>query len=346
MEELRRRIGLRSYGQKDPLVEYKGEAYQFFEELMNNVRLQICTGLFRSASNLDVVREHARDPQPQRPPQGPETAARRRWRPPAARRRCGATAGRGRPPAEPEIQLPKVTIRRDTPKVGRNDPCPCGSGKKYKHCHGRVRRRGSRSVMIRIIGFDADDTLWHNENIFERAHEGYLHLLARHHPAAEVNHGAVCDRDAEPAALRLWHRGLHPEQRRGGHRAERGARSARRDIREIIATGREMLAHPVELLAGVADVVPALAISPAALHHQGRPAPPGAQGRRVGPGRPFSRGGNSRQRTASAYERVLRPRRGAGGIRHGRQLAEIRHPARAPARQGGGACALPHHVAA
>jgi preprotein translocase subunit SecA len=39
--------------------------------------------------------------------------------------------------AEPEIQLPKVTIRRDTPKVGRNDPCPCGSGKKYKNCHGK-----------------------------------------------------------------------------------------------------------------------------------------------------------------------------------------------------------------
>src|SRR5688572_3415093 len=53
MEELRRSIGLRSYGQKDPLVEYKSEAYKYFEELMNNVRLQICTGLFRSASNLE-----------------------------------------------------------------------------------------------------------------------------------------------------------------------------------------------------------------------------------------------------------------------------------------------------
>ena len=52
MEELRRAIGLRSYGQKDPLVEYKGEAFKYFEELMDNVRLQICTGLFRSASNI------------------------------------------------------------------------------------------------------------------------------------------------------------------------------------------------------------------------------------------------------------------------------------------------------
>ncbi|HRP05272.1 MAG TPA: preprotein translocase subunit SecA, partial [Opitutaceae bacterium] len=54
MEELRRSIGLRSYGQKDPLVEYKSEAYKYFEELMQNVRLQICTGLFRSASNLNA----------------------------------------------------------------------------------------------------------------------------------------------------------------------------------------------------------------------------------------------------------------------------------------------------
>ena len=122
MEELRRYIGLRQYGQKDPLVEYKSEAYGFFEELMGNVRLQICTGLFRSASNLSsfenmlsILAKGARL-------QGPETPAPA----PAA----------GAQPEEPEIQLPKVTIRRDTPKVGRNDPCPCGSGKKYKHCHG------------------------------------------------------------------------------------------------------------------------------------------------------------------------------------------------------------------
>jgi preprotein translocase subunit SecA len=38
---------------------------------------------------------------------------------------------------ETEIQLPRITVRRDTPKVGRNEPCPCGSGKKYKHCHGK-----------------------------------------------------------------------------------------------------------------------------------------------------------------------------------------------------------------
>jgi preprotein translocase subunit SecA len=49
---------------------------------------------------------------------------------------AAAPAGEPAAPAEQEIKLPAVTIRRETPKVGRNDPCPCGSGKKFKNCHG------------------------------------------------------------------------------------------------------------------------------------------------------------------------------------------------------------------
>jgi preprotein translocase subunit SecA len=137
MEELRRSIGLRSYGQKDPLVEYKGEAYKYFEELMNNVRLQICTGLFRSASNLESFENmlsllsrtaHAVGPGDLPAPgaAGPQVTT------------TVTSSGPGAPasPPDQEIVLPKVTIRRETPKVGRNDPCPCGSGKKFKNCHG------------------------------------------------------------------------------------------------------------------------------------------------------------------------------------------------------------------
>jgi preprotein translocase subunit SecA len=138
MEELRRSIGLRSYGQKDPLVEYKGEAYNFFQELMANVRLQICTGLFRSASNLssfeNMLSILAKNAKTQGPEDGPAPAgAMARLQPPPTQPSAGAAAPI---PVEPEVQLPKVVIRRETPKVGRNDPCPCGSGKKYKHCHG------------------------------------------------------------------------------------------------------------------------------------------------------------------------------------------------------------------
>ncbi|MGD1029706.1 MAG: preprotein translocase subunit SecA [Opitutaceae bacterium] len=137
MEELRKAIGLRSYGQKDPLVEYKSEAYTYFEQLMNNVRLQICTGLFRSASNLEsfenmlaILARSART-------MGPENAPPAEVEPPPGAGGQGGPKPGANPPApESDIQLPKVTVRRDMPKVGRNDPCPCGSGKKYKHCHG------------------------------------------------------------------------------------------------------------------------------------------------------------------------------------------------------------------
>jgi preprotein translocase subunit SecA len=134
MEDLRKSIGLRSYGQKDPLVEYKSEAYRFFEELMNNVRLQICTGLFRSASNLESFENMLALLSRTAQAVGPTDA-------PAAPPQITTTVTSSGPvngaPPEPEIVLPTVTIRRETPKVGRNDPCPCGSGKKFKQCHGK-----------------------------------------------------------------------------------------------------------------------------------------------------------------------------------------------------------------
>jgi len=131
MEELRRSIGLRSYGQKDPLVEYKGEAYKYFEELMTNVRLQICTGIFRSATNLQAFENMLSILARSARTEGPENPA----PPAAAPAQIEPSAAESATPAE-EVSLPKVTIRREAPKVGRNDPCPCGSGKKYKHCHG------------------------------------------------------------------------------------------------------------------------------------------------------------------------------------------------------------------
>jgi len=131
MEELRRSIGLRSYGQKDPLSEYKGEAFRFFEELMNNVRLQICTSLFRSATNRDAFENLFAILSRSARMQGPAAT------PTALGAAAQSTAPAGETPAaEQEIKLPAVTIRRETPKVGRNDPCPCGSGKKFKNCHG------------------------------------------------------------------------------------------------------------------------------------------------------------------------------------------------------------------
>ncbi len=123
MESLRQSVGLRSYGQKDPLVEYKGEAYKYFEELMQNVRLQICTGLFRSASNVQVFENmlallaknaRAQSPAGTQPPMAAGPAAPRRALPtsPAA-------------PAAPQGEQPRVTAQvRTTITTSGNRPAP------------------------------------------------------------------------------------------------------------------------------------------------------------------------------------------------------------------------------
>jgi len=136
MEELRKSIGLRSYGQKDPLSEYKGEAYRFFEELMNNIRLQICTSLFRSATNRDAFENLFAILSRSARMQGPAAAPTALGAAVQTTQTGGGTAEAPAAAAEQEIKLPAVTIRRETPKVGRNDPCHCGSGKKFKNCHG------------------------------------------------------------------------------------------------------------------------------------------------------------------------------------------------------------------
>jgi len=112
--------------------------------------------------------------------------------------------------------------------------------------------------MITAIGFDADDTLWHNESIFEAAHERYRALLARWHDAAAVDRRLFA---AEMANLELYGYGIKAHALSCIETAIEltdGDISAA-EIREIIAGARAMLAHPVELLDGAAEVVPLLA---------------------------------------------------------------------------------------
>ncbi len=130
--------------------------------------------------------------------------------------------------------------------------------------------------MIRIIGFDADDTLWRNEDIFEHAHARYRALLAKYHPAAEVDRVLFA---TEMRNLGLYGYGVKGFTLSCVETAVElsGGRVTGQEIAEIIATGREMLAHPVELLADVAEVIPSLArdyrlllITKGDLHHQER----------------------------------------------------------------------------
>jgi preprotein translocase subunit SecA len=134
MDALREGVYLRSYAQKDPLVEYKTEAYDMFVELMANIKNEVLNNLFRSTSNLQafenflatlpqfLTREHA-----------PTAGALARQPQPVGAMAAGGGNGDGA--GEVTLDLP---IRRSLPKVGRNEPCPCGSGRKYKNCCGRI----------------------------------------------------------------------------------------------------------------------------------------------------------------------------------------------------------------
>ncbi len=133
MEELRRSVGLRGYGQKDPLSEYKNEAFRAFEEMMGSMRSDVCSGMFRSSTNLAVFENMLSTLNSVAKTTGPESSEGGGFD-----QFSGSGGGSPAPqqseaPEIPEIAVPVV---RDTPKVGRNDPCPCGSGKKYKKCCG------------------------------------------------------------------------------------------------------------------------------------------------------------------------------------------------------------------
>ena len=126
MDSLRHSIGLRAHGQRDPLLEYKAEAFKIFEELMINVKTEICHNIFRSASSMMAFEQFLRNAP--RKTTHENSSAFGEQAPPADASNVVSEAARAMEKAKPV---------RTGPKVGRNDPCPCGSGKKYKHCCGK-----------------------------------------------------------------------------------------------------------------------------------------------------------------------------------------------------------------
>jgi preprotein translocase subunit SecA len=136
LDHLKEGIGLRGYGQKDPLVEFKKEAFILFDELMNRIDTEAVRFLFlvRPAEQPAAASAQPAAPSAQKPsvPRGlsqfsPEEIERKQ-----RRQELQMQFQTGNTPAEP----PKPA--RAGAKVGRNDPCPCGSGKKYKKCHGQA----------------------------------------------------------------------------------------------------------------------------------------------------------------------------------------------------------------
>jgi preprotein translocase subunit SecA len=130
MDGLREAVYLRAFAQKDPLVEYKNEAFAMFGELMDNIKLEVLNNLFRSTTNLQAFETLLRS-LPQNLIQADIPGLSSRPEPVAA----APLVEKNEEPPVPKIELP---IRREVPKVGRNEPCPCGSGKKFKNCCGRT----------------------------------------------------------------------------------------------------------------------------------------------------------------------------------------------------------------
>ena len=139
LDHLKEGIGLRGYGQRDPLVEYKKESFALFTAMKDRIEEEIVRYLWRLTPILgeDPTAAPVRQPAGRRPPQMTMSAHEPAPSP------FGAFGG-GAASAVAEAPRPARTggddvvkqVRRDEPKVGRNDPCPCGSGKKYKKCHG------------------------------------------------------------------------------------------------------------------------------------------------------------------------------------------------------------------
>jgi preprotein translocase subunit SecA len=133
LDHLKGGIGLRAYGQRDPLIEYKKEAFTLFETLVGEVRDEFVQRLFRVQLAPEAVQQIERRPRPRQVvAQHAEAGSAFS----AAQKRPAASGG-DRPAAaeEREPEPARVATVRRGPRVGRNDPCPCGSGKKYKKCH-------------------------------------------------------------------------------------------------------------------------------------------------------------------------------------------------------------------
>ena len=179
MDDLRDAVRLRAYGQRDPLVEYKREAYGMFERLMASIKQRAASGLFRASTSVETmqnfmaqvrrprrVRLTSADPNanalsgaPAQPAGRPTATPQQRAavraddafdrlldrasaghaaRVEAAQQAAAARAAAAAQASAPAAAPPAPGAPQWPRKIGRNDPCPCGSGKKYKNCHGRA----------------------------------------------------------------------------------------------------------------------------------------------------------------------------------------------------------------
>jgi preprotein translocase subunit SecA len=147
LDHLKEGIGLRGYGQRDPLVEYKKESFALFQDMKARIEEEMIRYLFwlRPVISEEGPAGDAAPPMPIPARTSPRRATPMTTNNPSAAA-IPAFAGAAKSSAVVTDEAPRPartggddvikTVRREEPKVGRNDPCPCGSGKKYKKCHG------------------------------------------------------------------------------------------------------------------------------------------------------------------------------------------------------------------
>jgi preprotein translocase subunit SecA len=146
LDQLRNAIQYRAWGQKDPLIEYKREAFEMFEDLMHDIQSTFTERFLKiqvSAERPEPARQLPPPPPPavERHEAAPTSGADDLFMGPPPRATPVAPTSRAAAPA-PALSTSRGPIGPATaavPVVGRNDPCPCGSGKKYKKCHGAGR---------------------------------------------------------------------------------------------------------------------------------------------------------------------------------------------------------------
>jgi preprotein translocase subunit SecA len=129
MDRLKEGVGLRAYGQKDPLIEYKREGFETFQNMLRDINEEALRYVFRAQVQVDRPRRPEADQS--RMSYSHRSSAGMAYQQPAA----GESGAQ--PPAQSPTRAGKPQPVRTGPKIGRNDPCPCGSGKKYKNCCGR-----------------------------------------------------------------------------------------------------------------------------------------------------------------------------------------------------------------
>ena len=145
MDYLREGIHLRGFAQIDPLVAYKNEGFMMFEELMASIWQEFARVIFHVEVNIEERRseleaQRARRRRTSTTPAAPRTGSLPpSATPPPRRPRAAGAATATAPPAgrhQGNAENPATVVKTENEKLGRNDPCWCGSGKKFKNCHG------------------------------------------------------------------------------------------------------------------------------------------------------------------------------------------------------------------